>query len=154
MGYTTDFAGQINIEPPLNAAEIKYLKAFNESRRMDREYGPYFVGGSGYMGGNDTDKIYDHNRPHPSQPGLWCQWTVTEDGTAIVWDGGEKFYHSEKWMHYIITHFLSSTALAKQEEANWFKDFTFNHVCNGTIHAVGKDDGDVWDLVVKDNKLV
>lgn len=63
MGYTTEFQGQIKIEPPLNAAEIEYLQKFASTRRMDRTTGPYFVDGSGFKGqGHDAD-IRDHNTP-------------------------------------------------------------------------------------------
>jgi hypothetical protein len=41
--------------------------------------------------------IIDHNYPPENQPGLWCQWIPNEDGTAICWDGGEKFYNSIEW---------------------------------------------------------
>ena len=36
MGFSTDFVGHIDIEPPLNDSEIVYLSAFSASRRYDR----------------------------------------------------------------------------------------------------------------------
>jgi hypothetical protein len=41
-----------------------------------------------------------------AQPGLWCQWVPTDDGTMIVWDEGEKFYDYVEWLRYLIEHFL------------------------------------------------
>jgi hypothetical protein len=147
VGYTTDFSGQINIEPPLNQEEVAYLKKFNETRRMDRENGPYFVDGSGFMGqGHDAD-VRNHNSPPKGQPGLWCQWVPTEDGTAIEWDGGEKFYSSKEWMAYLIDHFLKPGALAKDA----LPFLQANHVLNGVIKAQGEDMDDRWKLIVKDN---
>ena len=71
MGYTTDFTGSIAISPPLNAEEIAYLHKFNETRRMDRKNGPYFVDGTGDYGqGRDPD-IRDYNKAPAGQPGLW-----------------------------------------------------------------------------------
>lgn len=149
MGYTTDFEGRIEIVPALNAEEIAYLNKFSDSRRMDRWNGPYFVDGAGPNGqGNGPDEIFDHNKPHSSQPGLWCQWVPTDDGTALEWDCGEKFKESAAWMQYIMDHFVGSTPAAKSE-----LPFLQGHVCNGAISCQGEDPGDAWLLIVKDNQV-
>jgi hypothetical protein len=106
MGYTTEFDGSVSISPPLNAHEIAYLRKFATSRRMDRARGPYFVDGSGPFGQGHDDDIRDFNKPPGGQPGLWCRWEPTKDGTAITWSGVEKFYNSEEWMTYLIDLFL------------------------------------------------
>lgn len=46
VGSTTDFIGHVDIDPPLNDAEIEYLTAFSESRRCLRPGGPYAVPGN------------------------------------------------------------------------------------------------------------
>ncbi|HEY1035564.1 MAG TPA: hypothetical protein VGE09_11345 [Pseudoxanthomonas sp.] len=149
MGYTTEFQGQINIEPPLSAEEITFLKKFNETRRMDRRNGPYHVDGTGDFGqGHDSD-VRDYNRPPAGQPGLWCNWTPTDDGTAIEWDGGEKFYDSLEWMQYLIEHFLAPGAKAATE----LPFLQANHVLNGTIKAQGEEMDDRWKLIVTDNAV-
>lgn len=156
MGYTTDFEGRIEIEPALNEIEITYLNRFSETRRMDREKGPYFVGGNGYAGqGDGPDEVYDHNHPHSSQPGLWCQWVPTDDGTALVWNGHEKFYESAEWMQYLIDHFIGYTpaAITELRELTDIGDFLQGHACNGVISAQGEDPGDAWLLAVKDNQV-
>lgn len=146
MGYTTDFKGQITIEPPLSQREIDYLTKFSETRRMKRKNGPYFVGGSGSYGqGRDAD-ILAYNDPPEGQPGLWCQWVPTEDGSALEWNGTEKFYAGAEWMRYLIDHFLKPGAVTGI-------DFCDDHVCNGVIEAQGEDPSDRWDLVVRDNKV-
>lgn len=148
MGYTTDFYGQINIEPPLNAQEREFLLNFSGTRRMDREKGPYYVEGSGFMGQDVEDDVRDHNSPPAGQPGLWCQWIPTDDGKAIEWDGGEKFYDADEWMIYIIEHFIGSNPKAKKE-----LPFLQGHVCNGIIDAQGEEYEDSWRIVVEDNKV-
>ena len=45
--------------------------------------------------------------PGIEQPGLWCQWVPSSDGTEIAWDEGEKFYNYEEWMQYLLDHFLT-----------------------------------------------
>ena len=88
MGYTTDFWGEVSIDPPLNAEEIEFLTKFSRTRRMDRKNGAYYVDGTGDFGqGQDTD-IVNYNRPPEGQPGFWCQWVPSKDGRFIEWDGG------------------------------------------------------------------
>ena len=106
MGYTTEFEGSVSISPPVNAHEIAYLRKFAASRRMDRARGPYFVDDSGPFGQGLDDDIRDFNKPPAGQPGLWCWWEPIKDGTAIKWNGVEKFYNSEEWMTYVIDLFL------------------------------------------------
>ncbi len=151
MGYQTEFEGTITIEPALNAEEIVYLNKFAETRRMDRENGPYFVDGYGYVGqGNGPDEIFHHSNPPAGQPGLWCQWVPTEDGdgTTLEWNGHEKFYEAAKWMQYLMDHFIGSTPAAKS-----VLPFLQGHVCNGAISAQGEEPSDMWLLEVKDNQV-
>lgn len=158
MGYTTDFEGVFKLDKPLNTAQIEYLKAFSETRRMKRdaakvgllsdpkreavglpvgEYGEYFVGGNGFRGQNTDNSVIDHNDSPLSQPGLWCQWIPNEDGTCIEWDGGEKFYSYIEWLEYIIENFLKPWGLTLSGKVNWR----------------GEDDTDIGLIVVKNNEI-
>lgn len=149
MGYTTEFNGQIEVAPPLNAEEIEYLQRFAQTCRMKRKSGPYTaIPGSDGFGQDPSDDIINYNEPG-DQPGLWCQWVPTEDGRYIEWDGGEKFYNSPEWMKYIIDHFLRPGALAKAK----LPFLQANHDCNGAIYAQGEDPGDLWTLFVRNNKV-
>lgn len=154
MGYQTEFTGRIAVSPPLNKAEIAYLRKFADSRRMRRGRGPYYVDGTGYAGqGHDPD-IIEYNEPPEGQPGLWCKWEPTDDGTAIEWNGEEKFYYGAEWMAYLVDHFLAPDAAASRAPADvaaYFSEFTFDHVLNGEIDAVGEEYEDHWLLIVKDN---
>ena len=93
----TEFEGSVSISPPLNAHEIAYLRKFAASRRMDRARGPYFVDGSGPFGQGHDDDIRDFNKPPAGQPGLWCRWEPTKDGTAIKWNGVEGEDDDDRW---------------------------------------------------------
>lgn len=173
MGYTTEFSGEATVTPPLNEHEIAYLQRFADSRRMHRTQGPYYAE-PGNNWGQSGEGVLNYNEPPQQQPGLWCHWVPTEDGSAICWDGGEKFYDSAEWMAYLITTFLKPDATVQRElrehaEAQggtlpalrpagqeWlyppeFAHFTFDHVVNGEIDADGESPGDVWRLVVRDN---
>jgi hypothetical protein len=70
-----------------------------------------------------------------AQPGLWCQWVPNEDGTALVWDGGEKFYEYVEWIEYIITNFLKPWGI----------------VANGQVEWQGEERDDHGVIDVKDN---
>lgn len=157
MGYTTEFYGEVNVDPPLNGDEISYLRKFAETRRMNRTKGPYFVDGAEFMGQAHEEDILDYNSPPPGQPGLWCQWVPTDDGRSIVWDQGEKFYDADAWMVYLINHFLKVGAHASiamhdfNINIQYFKNFQFNHVLNGEFEAIGEESDDRWLLVVTNN---
>lgn len=156
MGYTTDFDGEVTIEPPLNQDEIDFLTDFNQTRRMHRSGGPLYVKGEGPMGqGHGPDQVHDHNQPGPDQPGLWCQWVPSDDGTFLEWDGGEKFYHPAEWMDYIVNKLLSPASRSYVDqhlgEDERLKNFTCNHFVNGEIYADGEDADDNWKLKVTNN---
>ena len=129
---------------------------------MHRSGGPYVAdpgddfGQYGFgRGRQPQDEVLDFNEPPEGQPGLWCQWIPTDDGSAIVWNGGEKFYHAPEWMAYLIDHFLREGAQASQSPAvdERLKRFTFNHVLEGQIFAQGEDPDDRWVLVVRASQV-
>ena len=68
MGYTTDFMGQVSIDPPLNKKEVKFLQKFNKTRRMLRKKGPYYVNNKGFAGQDNEPDIIDYNSPPEGQP--------------------------------------------------------------------------------------
>lgn len=156
MGYTTDFDGELTINPPLNAAQVAYINKFNQTRRMKRHTdllsldpvreavglpvgvdGAYFVGGGGPYGQARDRSIIDYNSPPEGQPGLWCQWCVSDDGTVLIWDEGEKFYHYTAWLEYLAEHFFS----------------VWGCKLNGNIAWSGEDGDDRGTIYVKDNEV-
>ena len=152
MGYTTEFWGQIEIEPALNKKEIAYLQKFSDTRRMAREKGEYYVDGGGHAGQDHEDDITEYNSPPPEQPSLWCGWTVTDDGNHIEWNGAEKFHNAAQWMWYIINNFIKPEPFARIKFPDQFA-FLKGHICNGEIGAQGEDNEDKWNLGVKDNEV-
>jgi hypothetical protein len=144
MGYTTDFNGSFSLNKKLDDKLHAYLVKFNETRRMKRKLedkygidGEFYVDGDGYAGQDRDDSIIDYNKPPITQPGLWCQWRPSDDGTFIEWDGGEKFYEYENWIVYIVQNFLAPNG----------------YVLNGTIEFQGEDDSDFGELIMIDNVL-
>ncbi len=121
-----------------------------DTRRMDCEQGPYYVDRGRGAGQDESDPgIRDYNTPPEGQPGLWCRWVPTEDGTAIEWSGDDKFYDADEWMPYLIDHFLKPGALGSGQ----LPFLQANHTMNGTIKAQGEDMDDRWKIVVKNNEV-
>lgn len=158
MGYTTNFHGSFDVTPALTAEQTAYLRAFSETRRMTRDpaiastlpdpvreavglpigpQGAYFVGGQGDFGQAHDASVLNHNREPDGQPGLWCQWTSSDDGAHIQWDGGEKFYEYEEWLKYIIQHFLTP----------------WGCTLNGCVEWEGEDEEDTGALTVTNNTV-
>lgn len=142
MGYTTDFSGRFELDKPLAPKMKKFLTMFNETRRMKRNVdeafgidGEFFVFGTGSYGQDQDNSIVDFNQQPSTQPSLWCQWVPNEDGTAIEWDGGEKFYAYSEWLFYLINKILAPNG----------------YTLNGTVIWQGEETGDVGKIHVVDN---
>lgn len=149
MGYSTDFTGEIKIEPPLNEAERDYLQMFAATRHMHRSKGPFYVDGK--YGYGTKEDVVNCNTPPPDQPDLWCQFEPNVEGTALIWNGAEKTTCAVEWIQYIITRFLEKDAVAAGQGIPEFEHFQFNHVLNGEMEAQGEIASDFWKLIVKDN---
>lgn len=143
MGYTTDFDGSFQLNKPLTEKMKDFLMKFADSRRMKRnqpaEFGVegefYVDGGSGGSGMSSEKDVIDSNQPPSTQPGLWCKWIPNDDGTEIIWDGGEKFYDYTEWLVYLIHKILKPNG----------------YVLNGEVTWQGEETGDVGEITVKNN---
>lgn len=157
MGYTTDFYGSFEFNKPVEPWLIDYINKFSESRRMRRDNekikelypkwkdlcfngelgveGEYFIGGVGFMGQTEDDSVLNGNAPARTQPGLWCDWVVTKDGTCLMWNGAEKFYYYEEWLEYLIENFFTP----------------LGYVLNGSVGWQGEDYDDFGTITVTDN---
>jgi hypothetical protein len=157
MGYTTEFFGRFEFNKPLETWLIEYVNKFCETRRMKRDNekikelfpnwkdlcfkgdlgveGEYFIGGLGFMGQDRDGSVVDHNWPAKTQPGLWCQWVVSEDGKYLEWDGNEKFYDYVEWLDYLIVEFFHP----------------IGYMLNGEVNFRGEDYDDFGTIFVTDN---
>lgn len=156
MGYQTDLDGAWKVTPPMSPEHIAYINKFTETRRMKRDVkkaallpdpireavglpigyeGQYFVGGTGYAGQDRDASIIEYNEQPTGQPGLWCKWEVSKDGTTISWNGCEKFYDYVEWIQYLIDNFLT----------------LWGYTLNGSILWQGEEIQDRGEIVIKDN---
>ena len=144
MGYTTDFSGRFDLNKELSPKMKQYLTLFNETRRMKRNtdevfgvQGEFYVFGGGSFGQANEPNIIDFNEPPTTQPSLWNQWTPTEDGMGIEWDGGEKFYSYTEWLVYLINKILAPNG----------------YILNGVVQWQGEENGDVGEIFVENNRV-
>lgn len=151
MGYSTDFIGHIDIEPPLNDAEMEYLSAFFDSRRCDRGGDPYEVPGNPRAETLVGEYGERGNDPAPGQPNLWCDWRVCWDGCCLAWNGTEKSYSMIPWLRYLIAHFLKPDAKAAGDPR--FAEFGFDHVLSGMVVGCRRDDKELFALTVRNNRV-
>lgn len=154
MGYTTNFEGKFKIDPPLNEEQTAYLQQFCDTRRMKRKAElteklidiyrtkidlPIGVDGEFYVGGDEESKdILNYNTPPSNQPGLWCDWTPTDNGDFLEWSGAEKFYYYVPWLQYLIDNFFSP----------------WGNILNGKVKFQGEDRKDKGLIVVKNNVII
>lgn len=147
-----------NVFHALTKEQAAYLRQFSRTRRMKRDPGiastypdpireavglpigdeaGYFVGGEGSFGQAHDASVQDYNRPPRSQPGLWCQWVPNDDGSAILWNGAEKFYSYVSWIRYLIVHFL----------APW------GYLLDGEVVWQGEEESDQGIIRIQENKV-
>jgi hypothetical protein len=152
VGYTTDFIGHIEIDPPLNTTEQHYLLAFSASRRYDRMGGPYGVPGNPSAEHDERPADIDtYNALAPGQPSLWCGWQPCWGGCCLAYDGVEKFYGATRWLTYLIDHFLEPQAHAANTGLACFDGFTFDHVLDGIVAACRRDTRELYLIQVEHN---
>jgi hypothetical protein len=107
MGYSTDFEGKLDFSRVLTLAEKLELDEISE-----------------------TDWRHDGKKP-----GYFCQWQSNKTGTALIWDGGEKFYDYIEWLNWLIDNF-----------------FAPKHIkLTGSILWIGESKGDLGKISVKNN---
>jgi hypothetical protein len=161
MAYEIVVFGSLAIEPPLNRDEVEYLQAFSQSRRVLRERGPYAVEQTAGYEVPDSPTVMadvlDNGRPAEDQPGLWCPWTVSDDGRQLEWDEIVEHNSHADWLHYLIAHFLTGEALAQADveragEVERFGRFSFDHRLNGILEFEGED-AEAWAISVLDSQV-
>ncbi len=150
MGYHTDFEGSFELSKPAIDQQVAYLNRFSDTRRVKRDVSILKETQGGAYGFNDEygaegeffvgeceKSIIDINRPPSTQPGLWCDWVLTEDGKYLQWNGGEKFYNYVEWLEYLINNFFVKWGIELNGEVYWY----------------GEDKDDLGKIEVENNKV-
>lgn len=114
MGYTTNFTGQLEFSRPLTVIEYNEIEAMNE----------------------DADRCYKYT-DKDTIPESYMQWISNKDGTALIWDGSEKFYNYIHWLRWLIKHYFKPRGID----------------LHGTLRWQGEEVGDVGIIKVVDGKV-
>ena len=123
MGYTTEFAGAFEFDRPVDEKLKNYVNRFSDTRRMSRNVekikeiypnwknlcfngelgieGEYFTVDDNDFGQTYDDSIINFNMPPQTQPGLWCQWIISDDGKYTCKQLGEFNTPLEAFHRYI-----------------------------------------------------
>lgn len=157
MGYSTHYLGSFRIDPPLNAEETAWLRAFRRSHRplISDPYhvpmNPGVIPVSHPLVSRTGGVIVYSGVARPG--GLsHCDWEPTPFGNRLVWVSVEKSNDALFTVQYLIDHFLRPGAHAQQDGRDDFAAFTFNHVVSGIV-AAERDDGELFLLEAEDNVL-
>lgn len=155
MGYSTRYLGGPRIVPPLNQAEVAWLRAYTATRiRTDHPYDVPMNPGAGHLGG-------------PHRPGApeevtfredWWDsagrdWEPTTEGCHLRWVPAGKSNDAARQIEYLIEHFLGPDAQAAHSGRPEFAEFSFDHVLSGYI-ATERDDGCLTLIQVRDNEII
>ncbi len=125
-----------------------YAKDKKDPAEVYGHEGEFFARDDGQSGQDRDDSIIDYNcapgqkgflqgKVEKGQPGLWCQWEISEDGTELSWDGGEKFYNYTAWLEYLIEKFFKP----------------WGRVLCGEIYWYGEDRDDMGIIKVRGNEV-
>jgi hypothetical protein len=122
------FRGRFTLDHPLTPAQRRYLLKFSQTRRMKWDVAlledpvapdevadplrlavgpPLGPEGAYYVNDQSSYGLIDLNTPPTGQPGRHCLWAPSAAGTAIRWNGWDKFDDADLWIAYLITHFLA-----------------------------------------------
>jgi hypothetical protein len=90
--------------------------------------------------------VIDSNDPPDGQPGLWCNWTATDDGMGLEWNGTEKFYRYNEWLEYLIANVFRPWGVTLSGEVKWQGEDPDDR---GTIYVENNEVEAVEDQIVK-----
>ena len=151
MGYQTSYLGRLDIEPPLNDAEVEWLTAFHHTSRDLHPHDPYEVPMHPRAERSEVDGIGPSPDLHAAAL-RFCDWGPTPNGMCLRWHEADKSNGALRELSYLIEHFLRPGARASTDGRADFEEFTFDHVVSGVI-AAERSDGRLTLLVAEDNEL-
>ncbi|KXS08890.1 glycoside hydrolase family 5 protein [Gonapodya prolifera JEL478] len=66
-----------------------------------------------------TDSSVGDIEPYPGFPSHYCQWIISDDGTQLKWDRGEKFHYYVEWLQYLIVNFFQPWGIVVNGKIKW-----------------------------------
>ena len=165
MGYDTEFEGSFKLSRRVTPDEFDYMRRFNFTRheafdvdKLIAEFGDSRgLKGLGYgERGEYYVSVSDDYCPREercvlrgaSDKSSWCHWKLTDDGTRLVWDEGEKTYDYIHWLRVVI-RILTHWGITLSGSVNWhgsdeYDDGNIALIKNRMI--VTTIGGEQWDM--------
>lgn len=154
MGYSTRYLGGPRIDPPLNPAEVAWLRAYSATRTMEDD--PYFVamnpGADHLRRVGRSEAMRETVVVTPWRDSLGRDWEPTTAGCHLTWVSCGRGNDGATQLEYLIDHFLRPQAHAALDGRDAFSDFTFDHVLNGYV-AAERSDGRFTLIRIHDNEV-
>lgn len=142
VGDSTRYLGRFDIEPPLNAGEVEWLRAYARTLRREGE-DPYAVPmNPGAM-----------EPPHGTGRVLTCEWAPCPEGCCLEWQPGERSDSPRAAVRYLIDHFLRPGAHASLDGRPDFDVFTFDHMVSGTVAAENDETRELYLVTARRNTV-
>jgi hypothetical protein len=114
MGYNTDFEGEFHVVDSRGEPDELTMAVFKQLNDLAED-------------GTEDSRAPDY----------WCQWVASDDGRAIYWNGGEKFYDYVEWIRYILDAILKPAGFGLVGEVVWN----------------GEESSDVGKIIAKGNEI-
>jgi hypothetical protein len=142
MGYKTTFTGELTITPPLSVKFIQYLRIFVKKRHFCMKQTNSDLGTEGEFSldliSETDDNVLDYNKPPGTQPSLWCDWFLSNNGARIYPIDGNNYRYAE-WLIYLNEHFFTVMNNKLSGQISWQGEHHNDHgiiqIDNGIIHV-------------------
>lgn len=155
MGYDTTYMGWFSIDPPLNAVETTWLRAYAASDRGAYPTDPFGLAMNPRA--EAAMRWRDGARPNRTAaagvPGEHCDWAPCDTGCHLEWHKADRSNTARFWLPYLIYTFIGPDATAKGSGQEDFAEFTFDHSVSGVVAAQSSMNGRIVLLVMRDNRL-
>lgn len=161
MNFETVLFGAAFISPKLDGETKNFINLFSKTRhclRTDKymaEDNTNAVDSQGNISIAPISGLLSANGTMSGQPEHthWCFWEAVD--SQIVWNGSDKFYQPEKWLKYLIDHFLKQDCLASlsaktDERHKHFQNFG-GYSCEGYFLVQGESIDDAFEIFIEDN---
>jgi hypothetical protein len=173
MGYTTEFAGSVNISPALSAERTEYINRFSDTRRMKRNVNTLVSLYGGKYGLESLVPLIGDGTPTVNGAltyGFEGEFFARDDGNcgqsndaSIIDFNTQPSTQPSLWCQWVISPKGDTLEWDGGEKfynyVEWLKYVIKNFieptgsVCNGQFEWRGEDWSDMGVIIVKDNKV-
>jgi hypothetical protein len=163
MIHTICTEGSFNFDKPLSQEHFAYLRHFSLTKRIKRNENhitdipdplrlkvelPYGIDCEYFVGGEIIGQVHDWSAesyypecPPGTQPYLWCDWIVSNDGTTLLFNsqnysGNLNYYIN--WLIYMIKHFFDPWGYILNGEVSYQSGQNYGKIAiyNNSVNSI------------------